>query len=333
MCFDSGGMQLCDSLGLNAGQENFKLKTLRKLGVASLVGILFAGSLWAQKKYDTGASDSEIKIGNVSPYSGVFQEYGAVGRAEAAYFQMINDQGGVNGRKIVFLSEDGGTGKSADLTRKLVEQDGVLLMFSSFGTEPNLAVRGYLNDKKVPQLFVQSSSSVFDDAAHFPWSMGFFATFHMEGEVYAKWILHYHPDAKIAVLQADDDAGREYLAGIHDGLGAQAATMIVKEASYSDSDASVDGQIAELKQSGADVFLNMSVGQIRYPGDSRRIYFRVAPSGIYSECFPFRRGVSGTGGFAGGRRNHLQRAVQGLAEAGNAARSGGARVYRLDEQI
>jgi branched-chain amino acid transport system substrate-binding protein len=234
---------------------------VRIFAAGILCGGLMAGAACWQKTYDPGASDTEIKIGNVSPYSGPFLEYGAVARAEAAYFQMINDRGGVNGRKIVFLSEDGGARKSEELTRKLVEADGVLLMFSSFGTEPNLAVRGYLNEKKIPQLFVQSSSAVFDDPAHFPWTMGFFATYRVEGMVYAKWILQNKPTGKIALLHGDDDAGREYAAGVREGLADKAGEMIVKELSYRDSDADVEAQIAEFKKSGADVLMNMSVGK------------------------------------------------------------------------
>lgn len=233
-----------------------------------LAGVLFAGPAWAQKKYDAGASDTEIKIGNVSPYTGWAKDYGAVGRAEAAYFRMVNERGGVNGRKINFVSEDLGAAsgaeiaeRSTELTRKLVERDGVLLMFSSFGTEGNLAARDYLNERKVPQLFVQSSSALFDDAGHFPWTMGLFATFRMEGVVYAKWILQSKPGAKIGVLYGDDDTGREYLAGIHEGLGDKAGGMIVKEVAYRDGDAAIEEHIAELKKSDADMFLNMSVGK------------------------------------------------------------------------
>lgn len=231
---------------------------------------LFATPSPAQKKYDTGASDTEIKIGNVSPYTGWAQEYGAAGKAEAAYFQMINERGGVNGRKITFLSEDIAAAsaneaaeRSEQLTRKLVEKDGVLLMFSSFGTEPNLALRAYVNEKKVPQLFVQSSSAAFDDAAHFPWTMGFFATFKMEGAAYAKYVLQNKPGAKIAVWYADDDTGKEYLAGVREGLGEKNAGMIVKEIAYGvgDSPAAAGAQIAELKKSGAEVFFNLSVGR------------------------------------------------------------------------
>ena len=227
-----------------------------------LVSVMIAPAIVAQKLYDPGATDNEIKIGNIMAYTGWAQEYGAVGRAEAAYFQMVNDRGGVNGRKINFISVDNGsdTAKSVALARQLVEQNEVLLIFSSIGTDSNLAIRAYMNEKRVPQLFVESSSAVFDDPLHFPWTMGFFATYRTEGSAYAKYILQNKPGAKIAVLYANDDAGKEYLAGVHGGLGEKASAMIVKEVSYQVSDATLDSQIMTLKTSGADVFLNLSVG-------------------------------------------------------------------------
>ena len=239
---------------------------IRISAVISLAGLMVMPAV-AQKTYDPGVTDKEIKIGNIMTYTGWAKEYGAVGRAEAAYFQMINDHGGINGRKIDFISLDDGSaaGNAVDLARKLVEQDGVLLIFSSVGTESNLAIRAYMNEKKVPQLFIQTSSTVFDDPAHFPWTMGFFATYRTEGLSYARYVLQNRPRAKIAVLYADDDAGKEYLAGVHDGLGAKAATMIVREASYQVAnpkiDSQIDSEIATLKDSGADVFLNLSVGR------------------------------------------------------------------------
>jgi branched-chain amino acid transport system substrate-binding protein len=215
-----------------------------------------------QKSYDPGVTDNAIKIGNITSYTGSARSYGAIGRAEAAYFQMINDRGGINGRKIIFLSVDNGSdpGKSVDLARKLIEEDHVMLIFSSFGTAANLAMRPYMNQEKVPQLFVDSSSTVFDDAAHFPWTMGFFATFRAEGLAYANYILQNKRNARIGVLYANDDAGKEYLAGVHDGLADKAERMIVKEVSYEVSDPVIDPQIEELKNSGADVFFNLSVG-------------------------------------------------------------------------
>jgi branched-chain amino acid transport system substrate-binding protein len=230
--------------------------------LASLAAGIYAAPALGQNSYDPGASDTEIKIGNIAPSSPSESEYGAVARAEAAYFRMVNDRGGVNGRKINFLSVQISpeAPNSVDLARRLVETDKVLLVFSPFGTESNLAIRGYLNQQKVPQLFVQSSSTVFNDPSHFPWTMGFFATYRTEGLVYGKYILQNKPGAKVAVLYANDDAGKEYLAGVHEGLGDKASQMIVKEVSYRSSDQTLEPQINTLKDSGADVFLNLSVG-------------------------------------------------------------------------
>lgn len=217
-----------------------------------IAGLTILAAAPAQKTYDPGATDNEIKIGNIAAYTGWGKEYGAIARAEAAYFQMINDRGGVNGRKINFISLDNGSEVE-------VEKDQVLLIFSSIGTDSNLAIRAYLNEKKVPQLFVESSS-VFDDPSRFPWMMGFFASYRSEGAAYAKYILKNKPGSKIAVLYASDDTGKDYLAGVRAGLGEQGSAMIVKEVSYQVSDATLDPQIAALKNSGAEVFLNFSIG-------------------------------------------------------------------------
>jgi branched-chain amino acid transport system substrate-binding protein len=215
----------------------------------------------AQKKYDPGATDSEIKIGNIMPYSGAFSEYGAIGRAEAAYFHMINDKGGVNGRKINFISVDSGSDSSkyVALAHQLVEEDQVLLTVGIFGDTSNMAIRPYLNEKNVPQLFIDATESVFDDPSHFPWTMGFQASKRTEGLVYAKYILQNRPGAKIAILYAGD---QEWLRGIRDGLGTKASAMIVRELSFEYSDpATLDAQIVALKSSGADVFMNLAAGR------------------------------------------------------------------------
>lgn len=217
----------------------------------------------AQKAYDDGASDSEIKIGNIAAYTGWESEYAAVARAEAAYFQMINDRGGIRGRKIQFISLDGASNSvnALPLAQKLVEEEKVLLIFSPIGTETNLAIRAYLNEKKVPQLFLQSSSAVFNDPSHFPWTMGFFATYKTEGAAYAKYIIQNRPNAKIGVLYANDDGGREYVEGFREGLGDRASRTIVREESYEVSAQTIAPQISALKDSGADTFLNFSVGK------------------------------------------------------------------------
>jgi branched-chain amino acid transport system substrate-binding protein len=245
-------------------EGNLKMNgfAIRYFAAISLSTLILAAPSIAQKKYDPGVTDTEIKIGTVAPLTGLNRDYAAISLAETAYFQMINDKGGVNGRKInlVIADNESFPGNSADLTHKLVEQDHVFLLFSSFGTESNLSVREYLNQRKIPQLFLNSNSVVFNDPAHFPWTMGFYATFRLEGRVYAKYILENRPDAKIGILYEDDDAGKEYLAGVYDGLGKKASTTIVKELSYGAGDPGIDSQIVALKNSGANVFLNLSIG-------------------------------------------------------------------------
>jgi branched-chain amino acid transport system substrate-binding protein len=216
------------------------------------------------KKYDPGATDTEIKIGNIMPYTGTFSEYGATGRAEAAYFRMINDSGGVNGRKITFVSLDSGSDwtQAPEQARKLVEEEQVLLLFSSWGYPGNKAIRPYMNERKVPQLFVASNDSIFDDPAEFPWTMGFAASKRTEAMTYARYILREKPGAKIAILAPADPSGDEWRSGVREGLGDKAPTMIVKDASFTYSDPkSVLPVIAQLKDSGADVFLNFTVGR------------------------------------------------------------------------
>jgi len=218
----------------------------------------------AQTKYDPGASDAEIKIGNIMPYTGAFSEYGSTGRAEAGYFQMINERGGVNGRKIKFISVDSGsdTDKSIALAHQLVEQDQVLLTAGNWGTPANLAIRPYMNEKKVPQLFVAATESAFDDPSHYPWTMGFQPSKRTEGLVYGKYVRENRPGAKIGILYSRDESGNEWLMGIRDGLGEKSSAKIVKEASFEYSDPEgLDAQIAALKDSGADVFMNLAVGR------------------------------------------------------------------------
>jgi branched-chain amino acid transport system substrate-binding protein len=233
--------------------------TLRILAVM----LLMAAPAWAQKNYDPGATDTEIKIGNVSPMTGWLSEYGAVARAEGAYFQMINDRGGINGRKINFVSLDSGSSprKAIELAHRLVEEDQVLLIFGSQGAAANVAIRPYMNERKVPQLFVASPLSKLNDPAQFPWTMGFQPSAGTEATIYAKYILQNKPDAKIAVLYADDEEGKDFLQGLHEALGDKSTSMIVKEASYEDYDPYLDPQLAALKNSGADVFLNFTVGK------------------------------------------------------------------------
>ncbi len=235
-------------------------KAMRGLGVMLAALILAAGPAAAQKKYDTGASDSEIKIGNIMPYSGPASAYGIVGKTEAAYFRKINAEGGINGRKITFISYDDGYSppKTVEQARKLIESDGVLFIFGSLGTPTNSAIHKYMNQKKVPQLFVSTGATKWGDPKHFPWTMGWQPNYQSEGRIYAAYLLEHKPDAKIAVLYQNDDYGKDYLKGLQDGLGAKAKSMIVAEAPYETADTTVDLQVVSLKASGADVFVNVA---------------------------------------------------------------------------
>ncbi|TWB94575.1 ABC-type branched-subunit amino acid transport system substrate-binding protein [Bradyrhizobium macuxiense] len=214
----------------------------------------------AQKKYDTGASDTEIKIGNIMPYSGAASAYGVIGKTEDAYFRKINAEGGINGRKITFISYDDAytPPKTVEQARKLVESDEVLLIFNSLGTPPNSAIQKYMNQKKVPQLFVATGATKWNDPKEFPWTMGWQPNYQSESIIYAKYILKNKPDAKIAVLYQNDDYGKDYLKGFKDGLGSKAASMIVAEDSYEVTEPTIDSHIVRLKATGADVFFNIT---------------------------------------------------------------------------
>ncbi len=229
--------------------------------VAALAfGALLSSPALAQKKYDTGASDTEIKIGQTTPYSGPASAYGLVGKTQAAYFRMINETGGINGRKIVFLSYDDAYNppKTVEQTRKLVESDEVLLTFQGLGTPPQSAVQKYMNDKKIPQLLVSSGATRFTDPKNFPWTMAYNPNYQSEGHIYAQLVLKQYPNAKIAILRQNDDFGKDYVKGFKDALGAKAATMIVAEANYEVADPTVDSQMVKLAASGADLFFNVS---------------------------------------------------------------------------
>src|ERR1700716_1037112 len=214
----------------------------------------------AQKKYDSGATDTEIKIGNIMPYSGPASAYGVIGKTEAAYFKKINDAGGINGRKINFISYDDGYSppKTVEQARKLVESDEVLFIFNSLGTPPNSAIHKYMNSKKVPQLFVATGATKWNDPKDFPWTMGWQPNYQSESRIYAKFLLKEKPDAKIAVLYQNDDYGKDYLKGLKDGLGAKAASMIIAEESFETTEPTIDNHIVKLKSTGADVFVNIA---------------------------------------------------------------------------
>ena len=229
----------------------------RLIAISSVVLLAASGSAFAQKKYDTGATDTEIKIGNIMPYSGPASSYGLIGKTEAAYFKMVNDNGGINGRKINFISYDDGYSppKAVEQARKLVESDEALLIFNSLGTPSNTAIQKYMNAKKVPQLFVATGASKWNEPKTFPWTMGWQPSYQSEAQIYAKYLLKEKPDAKIAVLYQNDDFGKDYLKGFKDGLGAK-TSMIITEESYEISEPTVDSHIVKIKSMNPDVVVS-----------------------------------------------------------------------------
>jgi branched-chain amino acid transport system substrate-binding protein len=232
---------------------------LRAIAAVSAVAfsVAICGSALAQKKYDIGATDTEIKIGNIIPYSGPASAYGMIGKTEAAYFRMINDRGGINGRKINYISYDDGYSppKAVEQVRKLVESDEVLLVFGPLGTPSNTAIHKYLNGKKVPQLFVATGATKWNDPKNFPWTMGWQPSYQSEAQIYAKWLIKEKPDARIAVLYQNDDFGKDYLKGLKDGLGAKGAMIIVEE-SYEIAEPTVDTHIVKIKAQNPDVLIS-----------------------------------------------------------------------------
>ena len=235
-------------------------KTGVGLSAIALWAALVSGTAFGQKKYDPGASDTEIKIGSTNPYSGPASAYGTIGRAETAYFNMINERGGVNGRKINFISLDDGYSppRTVEQIRKLVEEEQVLFLAGTLGTPTNTAIHKYVNAKKIPHIFVNTGATKWGDPKNFPWTMGFNLSYQAEAHIYAKYILDKKPDAKIAILYQNDDYGKDYVKGLKDGLGERAAKMIIAEATYEVTDASVDSQIVSLQASGANTFFNVT---------------------------------------------------------------------------
>jgi branched-chain amino acid transport system substrate-binding protein len=227
---------------------------------AVIAFVATSGGALAQKKYDTGATDTEIKIGNIMPYSGPASAYGVIGKIEDAYFKMINDQGGVNGRKINFISYDDGYSppKAVEQARKLVESDEVLFLFGPLGTPSNSAIQKYMNSRKVPQLFVATGATKFGEHKDFPWTMGWQPAYQTEGRIYAKYLLREKPDAKVAIMYQNDDFGKDLLKGLKDGLGDKASSMIVAEESYEVSEPTIDSHIVKLKSSGADAYFSIT---------------------------------------------------------------------------
>jgi branched-chain amino acid transport system substrate-binding protein len=215
----------------------------------------------AAKEYGPGVTETEIKIGNTGPYSGPASSYSSVPRSQVAYWKMINDQGGVNGRKVNFISYDDAYSppKTVEMVRKLVEEDQVLLVASPLGTPTNSAIWHYMNQKKVPQLFVATGATKWDDPKGHPWTMGLQPNYQIEGRIYASYILQNKPDGKIGVLYQDDDFGKDYVKGLTDGLGDKAASMIVVKASYETTDPTVDSQVVDMQARGVDVFVNTAI--------------------------------------------------------------------------
>jgi branched-chain amino acid transport system substrate-binding protein len=235
------------------------MSLFRSTAVALALGATFATPSFAQKHYDTGASDTEIKVGQTIPLSGPASAYGSIGKVQAAYIRMINEQGGINGRKINLIQYDDGYNppKTVEQVRKLVESDEVFTTFQIIGTSPNAAVQKYLNEKKVPQLLASTGATRFTDPKHFPWTIAFNPNYQSEAHIYAKYILANHPNAKIAILYQNDDLGKDYVKGLKDALRAK-ANMVVAEMSYELSDPTVDSQMLTLKSSGADLFYNIT---------------------------------------------------------------------------
>src|SRR5207302_872192 len=227
--------------------------------VRTLIAILLALtslSAMSERAREQGETDTEIRVGNVMPYSGSLEVFGAIGKAEAAYFEMINERGGINGRKVRFISYDDKSDPSAalDLTRGLVERDNVLLMFGSFGTPGNLAVRGFLNERKIPQLFAASGDEELSNPKAFPWTMGWQPSFRAEGRIYANYIQAFYPERKIVALWQNDQFGRDLFKGFQEGLG-DLTRMIIVDVAFDISDASIDTHVSILKRAGADIFV------------------------------------------------------------------------------
>ncbi|QOZ32472.1 ABC transporter substrate-binding protein [Bradyrhizobium sp. CCBAU 53421] len=228
--------------------------------LAGLLTIAAAGAANAQKKYDPGATDTEIKVGNIMPYSGPASAYATIGKTEAAYFNKLNSEGGINGRKVNFISYDDAYSppKMVEQARKLVESDEVLLIFNPLGTPGNTAIQKYMNAKKVPQLFVSTGAAKWNDPKNFPWTMGWQPSYQVEARIYAKYILQKYPGKTIGVLYQNDDFGKDYLIGLHEGLGDQAKKLIVVESSYETSSPTVDSQIVQIKGANPDIFVNIA---------------------------------------------------------------------------
>jgi branched-chain amino acid transport system substrate-binding protein len=236
------------------------LNHAKSIALAGLLAAALASSAYAQKKYDPGATDTEIKIGNIMPYSGPASAYATIGKTEDAYFKKINAEGGINGRKINFISYDDGYSppKAVEQARKLVEADEVLLVFNPLGTPSNSAIQKYMNAKKVPQIFVSSGAAKWNDPKNFPWTIGWQPSYQVEARIYAAYILKNYPGKTIGVMYQNDDFGKDYVIGLHEGLGDQANKLIVVEASYETTSPTVDSQVVQIKGANPDIFVNVA---------------------------------------------------------------------------
>ena len=295
---------------------------------------LIATSASAQKKYDPGASDTEVKIGNIMPYSGPASSYGVIGKTEAAFFKMINDQGGINGRKINFISYDDAYSppKAIEQARKLVESDEVLLIFQPLGTPSNSAIQKYMNAKKVPQLFVASGATKWGDPKHFPWTMGFQPNYQSEGRIYAKYIRDHFPNSKIAVFWQNDDAGKDQVKGLRDGLGDK-VNMIIADKSYEVSDPTINSQIVALHDSGADIFFSWAA-----PKGSAQAIRKVGELGWKPKFFLANTATSVASvlkpaGLRIRQGYHLDGLSEGSERPRVEGRSGGKGMARVHEQV
>jgi branched-chain amino acid transport system substrate-binding protein len=236
------------------------IRSTTALMISGLLVALGGGFATAQNKYDAGVTDTAIKIGNVMPYSGPASAYAAIGKTEAAYFRMINDLGGINGRKVDFISYDDGFSppKTVEQVRKLVESDEVFVLFNVVGTAGNSAIQKYVNLKKIPHLFISSGAAKFDDPEHFPWSMAWWPSFKSEARIYAKYIQQNFPDKTIGILYQNDDSGKDYLVGFHEAFGAETSKKILLELPYEVTAPSVDSQVVQIKAANVDIFINLS---------------------------------------------------------------------------
>ena len=241
-------------------KNRFPLARGLRTCAAALLALALGATAFAQKRYDPGASDTEVRIGHIGPYSGPASAYGTIGKAASAYIAKVNAEGGIHGRRIVLLSVDDGynPAKTVEQARKLVEHDEVLALFAPLGTAQNLAIQRYMNAKKVPQLFVATGATRFGDPKAFPWTMGWQPTYQTEGKIYAQHILSTKPNAKIAVLMQNDDFGKDFLKGFLEALGDKAKTMIVAQSTYEVTDPTIDSQMVNLKASGADTFFSIT---------------------------------------------------------------------------